>query len=292
MPDQQRRARRRCCCDDVPVVVEGEAEDAELRERRLRLDEEADEEERDQHQDQRRERRSGPTAGAGPGAARAATARATERPPPGCVTAAGLHQLRAAAAAPLHVQRRRPWPWPCVRMAARQRRVLELACATLWPVAERVVQPVLHALASPCASTARPCTCPGRRAGTWPRRSGRPVGSGALIALKRRSAGTLRPSPAADVASSDRRDVLAGLVLHVGGREVVLQRVGLLDVADRALVLLDAGGDAVVALGAGAGRPLDRLVDAGAVLPRGRVVGEELGEAASSCPTRRSGGRP
>src|SRR2546423_775758 len=34
-----------------------------------------------------------------------------------------------------------------------------------------------------------------------------------------------------------RRDVLAGLVLHRGVGEVVLERVGLLDVADRALVL-------------------------------------------------------
>src|SRR5205823_4224847 len=68
-------------------------------------------------------------------------------------------------------------------------------------------------------------------------------------------------------------------VLDVGEREAVLQRVGLLDVADRALGLLYRGGDAVVALGAGAGRPLDVLVDARAAVPRGRVVGEELREA-------------
>src|SRR5215212_1962510 len=72
-----------------------------------------------------------------------------------------------------------------------------------------------------------------------------------------------------------RRDVLAGLVLHRRVGEVVLERVGLLDVADRALVLLDAGGDAVVALGAGARRPLDRLVDADVLLPLRRIGGEE-----------------
>src|SRR3954463_9109853 len=72
-----------------------------------------------------------------------------------------------------------------------------------------------------------------------------------------------------------RRDVAAGLVLHRGVGEVVLERIGLLDVADRAVVLLDAGGDAVVALGAGARRPLDRLVDADVLLPLRRVGGEE-----------------
>src|SRR3954447_32770 len=72
-----------------------------------------------------------------------------------------------------------------------------------------------------------------------------------------------------------RGDVVPGLVLDVGGREVVRERVRLLDVAHAAVVLLHAGRDAVVALGARARRPLDRLVDAGAVLPLGRVVGEE-----------------
>src|SRR6185312_15439380 len=77
-----------------------------------------------------------------------------------------------------------------------------------------------------------------------------------------------------------RRDVAARLVLDVGEREVVLQGVGLLDVADRAVGLLDRGRDAVVALGAGgAGGPLDVLVHAVLALPVGRVVGEELGEA-------------
>src|SRR3954447_12233401 len=52
-----------------------------------------------------------------------------------------------------------------------------------------------------------------------------------------------------------RGDELAVLVLHVRGREVVLQRVGLLDVADRALRLLDAARDAVIALRARARRP-------------------------------------
>src|SRR3954453_9394132 len=72
-----------------------------------------------------------------------------------------------------------------------------------------------------------------------------------------------------------RGDVVPGLVLDVGGREVVRERVRLLDIAHAAVVLLHAGRDAVVALGARARRPLDRLVDAGAVLPLGRVVGEE-----------------
>src|SRR4051794_29132964 len=72
-----------------------------------------------------------------------------------------------------------------------------------------------------------------------------------------------------------RGDVVAGLVLDVRGREVVREGVRLLDIADAAVVLLHAGRDAVVALRAGARRPLDRLVDARAVLPLGRVVGEE-----------------
>src|SRR3954454_4285969 len=75
-----------------------------------------------------------------------------------------------------------------------------------------------------------------------------------------------------------RRDEVAGLVLQVREREAVRERVRLLDVADRAVVLLDAGCNAVVALGAGARRPLDRLVDARAVLPLGRVGGQERGE--------------
>src|SRR3954452_4071218 len=72
-----------------------------------------------------------------------------------------------------------------------------------------------------------------------------------------------------------RGDVVPGLVLDVGGREVVRERVRLLDVAHAAVVLLHAGRDAVVALSARARRPLDRLVDPGAALPLGRVVGEE-----------------
>src|SRR3954471_2925389 len=75
-----------------------------------------------------------------------------------------------------------------------------------------------------------------------------------------------------------RGDEVAGLVLQVREREAVRERIGLLDVADRAVVLLDAGRDAVVALGAGARRPLDRLVDARPVLPLVRVVGEERRE--------------
>src|SRR4051795_8044362 len=74
-----------------------------------------------------------------------------------------------------------------------------------------------------------------------------------------------------------RGHVLAGRVLEVGEREVVLERVGLLDVAERAVVLLHACGDAVVALGACADRPLDGLVDARAVRPL-RAVRAQVGE--------------
>ena len=54
-PDDERQ-RAELFGGDVPVVVEGEAEDAELGERRLRFAGEAEEEVDDQRQDQRRER--------------------------------------------------------------------------------------------------------------------------------------------------------------------------------------------------------------------------------------------
>ena len=86
------------------------------------------------------------------------------------------------------------------------------------------------------------------------------AGFGELIVEIARSGGIVIPSAAAEVAASVGSDELAGAVLHRGVREAVLQRVRLLDVADRAVRLLDRRGDARVALGAGAGRPLDDLV--------------------------------
>ena len=56
-----------------------------------------------------------------------------------------------------------------------------------------------------------------------------------------------------------RRDAVAALVLDVGERDVVLEGVGELDVADAAVGLVDALRDAFVAAGAETGRPLDRL---------------------------------
>src|SRR5215211_2490921 len=106
---------------------------------------------------------------------------------------------------------------------------------------------------------------------------------GDRIAVRRRRVDRVEAQVVRDLEALDRRgrrvqrrrDVLACLVLDRGVGEVVLERVGLLDVADRALVLLDARGDAVVALGAGARRPLDRLVDADVLLPLRRISGEE-----------------
>src|SRR5450759_1078734 len=80
-------------------------------------------------------------------------------------------------------------------------------------------------------------------------------------------------------------DVLARLVLHAGVREFVLQRVGLLHVADRAGRLLDRAGHARVALAAGARRPLHVLAFADLAVPFGVHRGEEAGEAG-----RRAGG--
>src|SRR3954453_14620880 len=139
--------------------------------------------------------------------------------------------------------------------------------------AGRVVQPALHplGLALGDAGLAHVLVDDHERRG------------GDRIPVRRRRIDRVEAQVVGDLESLDRRgrgvqrrsDVLAGLVLHRGVGEVVLERVGLLDVADRALVLLDACGDAVVALGAGARRPLDRLVDADVLLPLRRISGEE-----------------
>src|SRR3954447_2574847 len=156
-----------------------------------------------------------------------------------------------------------------------ERRVLELLRRVLT-LAQRVVEPRLHAgrlvLRDPRLAHVlvdEQERAGGDRVGLVARRVDRaePQVAGDLDALAGGRGGLER-----------RGDVVAGLVLDVRGREVVRERVRLLDVADAAVVLLHAGRDAVVALGARARRPLDRLVDAGAVLPLGRVVGEEGGE--------------
>src|SRR5690606_36453299 len=71
---------------------------------------------------------------------------------------------------------------------------------------------------------------------------------------------------------------VAGGVLQARVGELVLQRVGQLDITDAALDLLDVGGDALVALAADTDRPLHRGAFAHAVLPAlvdlGQVVGE------------------
>ena len=89
---------------------------------------------------------------------------------------------------------------------------------------------------------------------------------GELIVEMPRSGGTVIPRRRRGVGDR-RQHVLAGGVLDRGVGEAVLQRVGLLDVADRALGLLDRRGDAGVLGGAGADRPLDVLVGADRRLP-------------------------
>src|SRR5690606_35236318 len=80
-----------------------------------------------------------------------------------------------------------------------------------------------------------------------------------------------------------RRDEVAGGVPEQGVGHVVLQRVGELDVADRAFDLLHVRGDALVALAADAVGPLHRLAFADGRLPGradlGQVVGEVEGGA-------------
>src|SRR5689334_6155114 len=62
-------------------------------------------------------------------------------------------------------------------------------------------------------------------------------------------------------------DELAAGILHSAKRDLVLQRVDELDIADRVWRLLDQTGDAFVALAADADRPVDRRVDADFALP-------------------------
>src|SRR4051812_32891034 len=157
----------------------------------------------------------------------------------------------------------------------RERRVLELRC-DLLAGAERVGEPVLHELGLGRVLPGLAAVLPheeerdradrvGLRALGVDRAEAQVLGRRDALGRRRRRL-------------ERRLDVLAGLVLDRGRRELVLQRVRLLDVADRALRLLHAACDAVVALRTGAGRPLDRLVGAGAALPRRRVVGEERRE--------------
>jgi hypothetical protein len=67
---------------------------------------------------------------------------------------------------------------------------------------------------------------------------------------------------------------LARLVLHLAVRELVLLRVRVFDVADRAVDLLHVRGDAFVALAADARGPLDR----GAFADGGLELGAHLRE--------------
>src|SRR3954454_3404368 len=153
-----------------------------------------------------------------------------------------------------------------------ERRVLELPRRVLT-LAQRVVEPRLHAgrLVLRDAGLAHVLVDEQERAG------------GDRVGLVARRVDRAEPQVTGDLDAlaggrgrlERRGDVVAGLVLHIRVREVVRERVGLLDIADAAVVLLDAGRDAVVALGARAGRPLDGLVDAGAALPLGRVVRQE-----------------
>src|SRR3954451_24894651 len=153
-----------------------------------------------------------------------------------------------------------------------ERRVLQLLRRVL-ALAQRVVQPRLDLRRRVLrdAGLAHVLVDEQERAG------GDRVGLGAwrVDRAEPQVAGDLDPLAGGRGGLERRGDVVAGLVLDVRGREVVRERVRLLDVADAAVVLLDAGRDAVVALGARAGRPLDGLVDAGAALPLGRVVRQE-----------------
>src|SRR3954453_4610628 len=158
---------------------------------------------------------------------------------------------------------------------ARERRVLQLLRRVL-AVRQRVVEPRLHArgLVLRDAGLAHVLVdeqerARGDRVGLV---AGRVDGAEAQV-------GRHLEAVAGRRGRLERRgDEVAGLVLEVGGVELVGQRVRLLDVADRAVVLLHAGRDAVVALGAGARRPLDRLVRPGAALPLRRVVVQERRE--------------
>src|SRR3954451_877222 len=156
-----------------------------------------------------------------------------------------------------------------------QRRVLQLR-GDLLAGAERVVEPALHELGLVLLYPGLAHVLPDEQ-----ERDGADRVRLVAVGVDRAEA---QVSGRRDAGRGRRRrlqrrlDVVAGLVLDRRGRELVLQRVGLLDIADRALRLLHAAGDAVVALRAGAGRPLDRLVGARAALPRGRVVRQERRE--------------
>src|SRR5581483_3677104 len=80
-----------------------------------------------------------------------------------------------------------------------------------------------------------------------------------------------------------RRDELAGPVLDAGELDAVGQRVGDVDVADRALGVLDHAREAGAATAAEAGRPADlrRVADLRLerAAHRGQVVGEVVGGA-------------
>src|SRR5919112_4865159 len=127
----------------------------------------------------------------------------------------------------------------------RQGRVLELR-SDLLAVAERVAEPVLHELGLVLLDTGLAHVLPDEQERD---RSDRVR----LVALGvdraeaevggRRDAGRGRRR-----RLQRRLDVVAGLVLDGRRRELVLQRVRLLDVAHGALGLLDTAGDAVVAL--------------------------------------------
>src|SRR4051794_20579224 len=154
----------------------------------------------------------------------------------------------------------------------RERRVLQLLGRVL-PCGQRVVEPRLHAGRLVRRQTGLAHVLVGEQEGAR--------GDRVRLVARRVDRAEAQVAGNADAVAGGRGglerrgDVVPGLVLDVGGREVVRERVRLLDVAHAAVVLLHAGRDAVVALGARAGRPLDRLVDAGAALPLGRVVGEE-----------------
>src|SRR4051794_37841317 len=156
-----------------------------------------------------------------------------------------------------------------------QRRVLQLR-GDLLAGAERVVEPALDELGLVLLHAGLAHVLPDeqeRDGGDGGRRRALGVDRAEAQVGRRRGVGAGRRR-----RLQRRLDVLAVRVLDRRGRELVLQCVGLLDVADGATRLLHATRDAVVALRAGADRPLDRLVDARAALPRGGVVGEELGE--------------
>ena len=134
-PDQQRQ-RAELVALDVPVVGEGEAEEPELLERRVRLDVEADEEEADQRPGRRRRGRRGPTSARGRAGARAAAARACGRPPCVAPIDACFHPVLSGGASvsglAVALSGRRPWPGPWSGSSAGSGAYWSSG-ATLWP---------------------------------------------------------------------------------------------------------------------------------------------------------------